>query len=498
MTIETLILNAYKSGELVGATITTYGAYIPLKVSGVGYTIRATKDSDNRDYFYLSKRDDSFLKLEQEVVGLPIIINHPLDTAKENNENSRRFLTLNNFKDNAIIGTCLNAYEKDNELWALAKIYDIDVVLDLLNNNKSTSPAVYCYYEKENAVIVDKPMLINHLAIVEQGHWDRKDSKSIDNSRLNILDLKDSKMKQALQDNSISPCLVDDYRYLNKGIPNFFDYNIKDKNEAKERQDEKENLKSEIEEDKQDSDELKHSEIDTKDTPMSEPLETLDKDKQAMAEAIKRDIEKDKENLARVEADKDEKGYEKDDDKKAQKLDKEIAKDEASGNDDKLYEEDDRVKRDKERDDALRDKEKAKDDACMVRADEDTISDDDEYGDDDKLRDEILGVMEELCDTLNDSLNFKKVVCMKREKPTYLANRLLKRNLALCDEAYRDMIRSDKLKELGTAFTKKVFNETIQRVRALNDEANKQQKKRHEIGNNGWVTIEKGVSFKAW
>ncbi len=31
-------------------------------------------------------------------------------------------------------------------------------------------------------------------------------------------------------ENSISPCLVDDYHYLNKGIPNFFDYNIKDKN----------------------------------------------------------------------------------------------------------------------------------------------------------------------------------------------------------------------------------------------------------------------------
>ncbi len=92
---------------------------------------------------------------------------------------------------------------------------------------------------------------------------------------------------------------------------------------------------------------------------------------------MKKDIEKDKENLARVEADKkvkadeSERGYEKDDDK-----------------------------------------EKAKDDACMVRADDDTIDDDEEYGDDDKLRDEILGVMEELCDTLNDSLNFKKVVCM--------------------------------------------------------------------------------------
>ncbi|EQD96359.1 hypothetical protein L933_04465 [Helicobacter pylori PZ5056] len=118
-------------------------------------------------------------------------------------------------------------------------------------------------------------------------------------------------MKQALQDNSISPCLVDDYRYLNKGIPNFFDYNIRDKNEAKEAQDEKEKIEAEIEKDKQDSDALKHSEIDTKDTQMSQPLETLDKDKQAMSEAIKKDIEKDKENLARVEADESEKGYEK-------------------------------------------------------------------------------------------------------------------------------------------------------------------------------------------
>ncbi len=44
---------------------------------------------------------------------------------------------------------------------------------------------------------------------------------------------------------------------------------------------------------------------------MSEPLETLDKDKQVMSEAIKKDIEKDKENLARVEADENELGYEK-------------------------------------------------------------------------------------------------------------------------------------------------------------------------------------------
>ncbi|MGN8470737.1 hypothetical protein ACR9MM_01935 [Helicobacter pylori] len=118
-------------------------------------------------------------------------------------------------------------------------------------------------------------------------------------------------MQQALQEKSISPCLVDDYRYLNKGIPNFFDYNVKDKQEAKEAQDEKENLKAEIEKDKQDSDALKHSEIDTRDTQMSQPLETLDKDKQAMSEAIKKDIEKDKENLARVEADESESDYEK-------------------------------------------------------------------------------------------------------------------------------------------------------------------------------------------
>ncbi|OPG51152.1 hypothetical protein [Helicobacter pylori] len=118
-------------------------------------------------------------------------------------------------------------------------------------------------------------------------------------------------MQQALQEKRISPCLVDDYRYLNKGIPNFFDYNVKDRQETKEAQDEKDKLEAEIEKDKQDNDAFKHSEIDTKDTQMSQPLETLDKDKKAMSEAIKKDIEKDKENLARVEADESEKGYEK-------------------------------------------------------------------------------------------------------------------------------------------------------------------------------------------
>lgn len=74
------------------------------------------------------------------------------------------------FKFNLIlffIGICLNVYEKDNELWVLVKIYDIEVVLDLFNNEKLISLVVYCYYEKDNVVIVDKFMLINYLVIVE-------------------------------------------------------------------------------------------------------------------------------------------------------------------------------------------------------------------------------------------------------------------------------------------------------------------------------------------
>ncbi|GAA7805978.1 hypothetical protein JP0180_03450 [Helicobacter pylori] len=45
---------------------------------------------------------------------------------------------------------------------------------------------------------------------------------------------------------------------------------------------------------------------------MSEALETLDKDKQAIGEAIGEAIKKDKEGLARAEADENEEGYEKD------------------------------------------------------------------------------------------------------------------------------------------------------------------------------------------
>ncbi len=63
---------------------------------------------------------------------------------------------------------------------------------------------------------------------------------------------------------------------------------------------------------------------------MSELLETLDKDKQAMSESLKKDlekdIEKDKESLARAEADESEKGYEKDDGKKHKSLTKKSIK----------------------------------------------------------------------------------------------------------------------------------------------------------------------------
>lgn len=239
MTIETLIFNAYANNELQGASITPYCVYIPLRVTGIGYSIRVNAD----DNFYLSKRDESYLKLKDEILGLPIIIDHPLDKEKQDNLNSRRFLTLSNFSENTIIGNCLNAYERDNELWALAKIYDIDTALALINGKKSTSPAVYCVFDTQGAVVVDKPMLINHLAIVEQGHWDKKDKKSVDNTKINLIELRDETMQKAIKENSISPCLVDDFRYLNKGIPNFFDYNKQDESEAKVENEKDEQIK---------------------------------------------------------------------------------------------------------------------------------------------------------------------------------------------------------------------------------------------------------------
>lgn len=99
--------------------------------------------------------------------GLPILKNHPA---------GNEMLSYNNLQNNPIIGTIVRAFEKDSEIWGIAKIYDLSL-LESLKELQSTSPAIVSEwtFEKEHGIITAKesPIFLNHLAFVERGFWDR-------------------------------------------------------------------------------------------------------------------------------------------------------------------------------------------------------------------------------------------------------------------------------------------------------------------------------------
>lgn len=101
--------------------------------------------------------------------GLPILKNHPMDGT---------MLSFHNIAENPIIGTIVRAYQNkdDNEIWGIAKIYDL-LLLKELELLGSTSPAVVSQwtFEKNDDIITAKesPIYLNHLAFVPRGFWDK-------------------------------------------------------------------------------------------------------------------------------------------------------------------------------------------------------------------------------------------------------------------------------------------------------------------------------------
>lgn len=99
--------------------------------------------------------------------GLPILKNHP-----DNNE----MLSYHNLQDNPIIGTIVRAFQQNNEIWGIAKIYDLSL-LDAIKILSSTSPAIVSQwtFEKNDDIITAKesPIYLNHLAFVASGFWDK-------------------------------------------------------------------------------------------------------------------------------------------------------------------------------------------------------------------------------------------------------------------------------------------------------------------------------------
>ncbi|MFH5031692.1 NUDIX domain-containing protein [Citrobacter portucalensis] len=138
-----------------------------IRVTGTGVTWRS---ADQQMAF---RNPDDYLTPEflQRVAGVPLIWLHPEKNKLDSDEFAKR-----------VIGTMTNSWVADNgEVWAIARVYDAEAAEIMATRQLSTSPTV-TYSEMQDSIIkIDgqsllvegSPVLLDHVAICEQGVWDK-------------------------------------------------------------------------------------------------------------------------------------------------------------------------------------------------------------------------------------------------------------------------------------------------------------------------------------
>ena len=104
--------------------------------------------------------------------GLPVIYKHP----------KKMMLNSDEFADR-VVGSIFLPYIAGDEVWGIAKIYDDGAAREMEEKQLSTSPAVFFHdvsvntkfslEDGRNVLIEGKPSLLDHVAICEQGVWDK-------------------------------------------------------------------------------------------------------------------------------------------------------------------------------------------------------------------------------------------------------------------------------------------------------------------------------------
>lgn len=161
------VARAMAAGDLTSPQRYQNVSLFDIRITGTGRAYRRSLDEHVwRDpSIYLN---DEFLA---RCNGLPVIWEHP----------KKATLTSEEFA-NRIVGTILFPYIKGDEVWGIAKIYDEEVIKELLKGDLSTSPAVVLRdVESSSITLADgstilvegRPTLLDHIAICSLGVWDK-------------------------------------------------------------------------------------------------------------------------------------------------------------------------------------------------------------------------------------------------------------------------------------------------------------------------------------
>ena len=166
------LARAMASGELTSPQHFKNFWLFDMRITGTGVAYRSALNEFvyRRPEHYLT--DDYLTRCN----GLPVIMMHPKKATLDSKE----------FNDR-VVGGMMLPYIKENEVWGIARIYD-DAAADMMLKNKlSTSPSVILrttdnakmkLEDGSTLLIEGKPALMDHLAICENGVWDKGEGPS--------------------------------------------------------------------------------------------------------------------------------------------------------------------------------------------------------------------------------------------------------------------------------------------------------------------------------
>ena len=162
------IARAIVAGELTSPQRYMNMALFDIRITGTGTAYREAL----KEYVYRPPENyltDDFLA---RCNGLPVILEHPPTQALDTKEFAER-----------VIGTILLPYLKNDEVWGIAKILDMPAAQMMEQEQLSTSPAVIFrplggnekikLEDGQHLLIEGRPSLLDHIAVCENGVWDR-------------------------------------------------------------------------------------------------------------------------------------------------------------------------------------------------------------------------------------------------------------------------------------------------------------------------------------
>lgn len=176
---EVGISRAIAAGELTSPQRYANVDLFAIRISGTGVAYRSEKKDEDGNVVqkeeFVYRRPENYLTPEflARCNGMPVIMMHPESIVLDTDEFRKR-----------IIGTILLPYVDGDEVWGIAKVFDMDAASMMRTEQLSTSPGVLLGKDNFQATLSDgrqiliegKPDVVDHIAVLNPGVpgvWDK-------------------------------------------------------------------------------------------------------------------------------------------------------------------------------------------------------------------------------------------------------------------------------------------------------------------------------------